>query len=887
MRILSEHNNYKLLPLVKGMLFFFFFFLSLLADVNDVKAQSLMGRDLKTINVDELSDEEILQYIKQVESSGYTEQELELLARQQGMPESQITKLKRRVESLRSQTLKGVKNSKTEQMKTGRRTTEKEEIDFFGKKTKQPTELTNVQKMIFGYDLFQRENLSFTPNLNIPTPDDYILGPGDELIVDLWGSAQVYNRLEISPEGTIRPENLSPIYVNGLSIKEAELKIISRLSEIFGGLKGEEPSIFYQVSLGNVRTVSVSVVGEVNQPGSYSLTSLSTVLTSLYAAGGPTENGTFRKIQLVRNGKIKASIDLYDFLINGLQKDNARVESGDVIIVRPFQSRVELEGEVKRPGYYEIIEGETFADLLKYGSGFTNTAYKSLVVGRRNGLKEKEVVDIEAKDFQTFVVQDGDKFQIDPILDRFKNRVQINGAVYREGEFELTSGLTLKQLIEKADGLRGDVFMTRATIYRMNENLSKDVIPVNLEQLMTGAINDIPLLREDIVSISSIYSLKEEQYVNVSGEVLDAGVYPFFNQMTVLDLIILSGGLTEGASGAFVEISRRNKNATLNSMAEIITLQIDKSLSISKEEGKQLLEPFDQVYIRRTAGYTIQQQVTVEGEVIAPGTYSISRKDERISDIIKRSQGLSTYAYPEGAILVRKTEFAASKSNEEISQEYLQQLRIKLSSDQSTLNSISQTGLIERLNKFQRNTVSPDNVQDEVGSRIKREIAEDIQKQDSLIKDVDIKNEEPTILDLVKILENPGSKYDFIIKEGDVISIPSKLETVRITGQVISPLNVRYDEEFSFKNYINDAGGFTSDAKKGRSYVQYPNGRRKQTKRFLFLKFYPKVEPGSTIFVSEKIEKQGIGTQGWISIGTGLATFGLVAIQAIRLINGT
>lgn len=885
MRILSDNNNYKLLPLVNGVLFLFF--LTLLVHVNDVKAQSLMGRDLKTINVDELSDAEILQYIQQVESSGYTEQELELLARQQGMPESQITKLKRRVESLRSQTLKGEGNSKTEQMRTGRQTVEKEEIDFFGKKTKQPSELTNLQKMIFGYDLFQRENLTFTPNLNIPTPDDYMLGPGDELIVDLWGSAQVYNRLEISPEGTIRPENLSPIYVNGLSIKEAELKIINRLSEIFGGLKGEVPSIFYQVSLGNVRTVSVSVVGEVSQPGNYSLTSLSTVLTSLYAAGGPTEKGTFRKIQLVRNGKLKASIDLYDFLINGVQKDNLRVESGDVIIVRPYQSRVELEGEVKRPGYYEILEGETFADLLKYGSGFTNTAYKSLVVGQRNGLKEKEVVDIDADEFETFNLQDGDKFQIDPILDRFKNRVQINGAVYREGEFELTPGLTLKQLILKADGLRGDVFMTRATIYRMNEDLSKDVIPVNLEQLMSGDIMDIPLLREDVVSISSIYSLQEEQYVNISGEVLDVGVYPFFSQMTVLDLIILSGGLKDGASGAFVEISRRNRNANLNSMAEIITLQIDKALSISKEEGNQLLKPFDQVYIRRAAGYTIQQQVTVEGEVIAPGTYSISRKDERISDIIKRSQGLTTYAYPEGAILVRKTEFVTSKSNEQISQEYLQQLRTKLSSDQSTLNSISQAGLIERLNKLQRKTVSTDNVQDEVGSRIKREIAEDIQKQDSLIKDVEIKNEEPTILDLVKILENPRSKYDFIIKEGDVISIPSKLETVRIAGEVISPLNVRYDEEFSFKNYINDAGGFTSDAKKGRSYVQYPNGRRKQTKRFLFFKFYPKVEPGSTIFVSEKIEKQGIGTQGWIAIGTGLATFGLVAIQAIRLINGT
>ena len=319
-------------------------------------------------------------------------------------------------------------------------------------------------------------------------------------------------------------------------------------------------------------------------------------------------------------------------------------------------------------------------------------------------------------------------------------------------------------------------------------------------------------------------------------------------------------------------------------MAEIITLQIDKSLSLSGEDRNLLLQPFDQVYVRKTPGYTIQQQVTVEGEVIAPGTYSISRKDERISDILKRAQGLTTYAYPEGAILIRKTEFSSSKSNDQISQEHLQQLRAKLLSDESALKNISQTRLIERLNKIQ-NKVAPESEGDVIGSRIKREIVEDIQDQDSLIRDVEIREEEPTVLDLVKILDEPGSKYDFIVKEGDVISIPSKLETVRIAGEVISPLNVRYDETFSFKNYINDAGGFTSTAKKGRSYVQYPNGRRQQTKRFLFFKFYPKVEPGSTIFVSRKPEREGIGASGWISIGTGLATFGLVTIQAIRLME--
>ncbi|NVJ47150.1 MAG: SLBB domain-containing protein [Cytophagia bacterium] len=832
-----------------------------------------MGRDLKTINVDELTDEDIIAYMKQAENSGYTIQQIETIARQRGMSESQIMKLRRRVQQLRQlpQNSTGIQS---EQPQIGRQGPLQIETGLFGKTpyTRADDSLTEEQKKIFGYDLFQRENLTFAPNLNIPTPENYILGPGDEIVVDLWGATQIYNRLEISTEGTIRPDNLSPIYVNGLSIKEAEQKIINRLSEIYNGLKVSPPSIFFQVSLGNVRTVNVSVVGEVNQPGNYSLTSLSTVFTSLYAAGGPTEKGTFRNVQLVRNGKLEATIDLYDFLIHGTQDNNLRIKSGDVIIVRPFESRVELKGEIKRPGNYEILEGETFSDLLEFAGGFMNSAYKSLVTARRNGLKEREVVDINAGDFDTFLPQDGDIFQINPILERYKNRVQIGGAVYREGEYELTSGLTLKQLIEKADGLRGDAFMSRATIYRMNEDFSQDIIPVDLSQLMQGTIPDITLAREDIVNISSIYSLKEEYIVQITGEVLDGGVYPFFRQMTVQDLIVLAGGLTEGASGSIVEISRRNTNASLNTMAEIITIQIDKSLSLSKEDRNQVLQPFDQVFIRKAPGYTIQQQVTVEGEVIAPGTYSISRKDERISDILKRAQGLTTYAYPEGAILIRRTEFSSFKSNDQISQEYLQELRLKLLDDESSLQSTSQTRLIERLNKIQSKK-SSENEKDIVGTRVRRENILEIQEQDSLIQDVEIREEEPTVLDLVNILENPGSKYDYIVKEGDVISIPAKLETVRVTGEVISPfLNVRYDENLNFKDYINDAGGFTSGAKKGRSYIQYPNGRRKQTKRFLFFKFYPKVEPGSTLIVSSKRERNPLRLQEVLAITSSLAT---------------
>lgn len=855
----------------------------------ETQAQSLSGTDLSTINIDDLTDQDILNYIKEAENRGFTQAQVEALARQRGMTEIQISKLRRRVEQLRlSSSGANQKLENTQQLSTGRNETTLDD-DVFGMlvESERSKSLTDEQKKIFGFDLFNSENLTFAPNLNIPTPEDYVIGPGDELIIDLWGTTQANLRLFVSTEGTVRPENLSPIYINGLSIKAAEEKIIERLSEINSGLKsrgGQRATIFYQVSLGNIRTINVTIVGEVNSPGNYALNSLSTVFTALHAAAGPNENGTFRSIQLIRNNKLKAEIDLYDFLIEGIKKGDERLKNGDVIIVKPYKARVEIEGEVRRPGIFELEKGEDFEDLLEYTGGFTSSAYRSLVTVKRSGNREREVLDVEADQFETFIPRNGDVFEVSPILERYSNRVQIEGAIHREGEYQLTDGLTLKQLIEKADGLRGDAFLNRATIYRMNEDFSQDVLPIDLTQLMSGVIPDVPLVREDLVRISSIYDLKEEYIVQISGEVIEGGVYPFFNQMTVQDLIILSRGLTEGASGAIIEISRRNKNGALGTSAEIITLQIDKTLSLINEDRNLLLEPFDQVYVRRSPGYTVQQQVTVEGEVLAPGVYSINRKNERISDIIKRAKGLTPYAYPQGAILIRKTEFSSGKSNDEINQEYLQQLRDKLLSDESELKNISQTRLIERLNTIQtKNTDS--NETDAIGSRVKKELVQDIQEQDSLISEVKIKEEEPTVLDLIKILENPGSKYDFLVREGDVISIPPELETVRVTGEVISPLNVRFEKTFSFKDYINDAGGFTARAKKGRSYIQYPNGRKKQTRRFLFFKFYPKVEPGSTIFVSRKPERQGLSPQAWISIGTGIATLGLVTIQAIRLIE--
>ena len=864
---------------------------------NKLNAQSLSGLDLKSVRVDDLTDEQIRGYIKQAKARGLTQEQLEALARQQGVSETEISKLRRRVAKLRIGGL-----TKTDSLglsnQTQRNASILSEEEAFGLLPGEDRpELTPQQKKIFGFDVFRRNSLTFAPNLNLPTPRDYVLGPGDEVLVDLWGATQQFLDFKVSPEGTIRPENLSPVYVNGLTIDQAQHRIIDRLSQIYSGLKGargKSPTIFHQVSLGNIKTINVEVVGDVAMPGMYALNSLSTVYTALHSAGGPAEEGTFRGIRLVRNNEIFKTIDIYSYLTEGIKSGDVRLKSGDVIIVRPLQNRVTLDGEVRRPGLFELKEGENFEDLLKYAGGFTNSAFKSLVTVKRNGDKEKEFIDVTASEFATFHPKDGDLIEVSAILDRFSNRVIIDGAVFRGGEYQLTDGLTLKQLIEKADGLRGDAYLTRATIYRANEDFSQSTIPFDLAALMSGEMEDIPLMREDLVNISSIYDLREEYMVQISGEVREEGVWPFFKDMTVKDLIVLAKGLKESASGALVEISRRNKDSNTNTIAEIIRLTIDERLSLDPEEAEMVLEPFDQVYIRRSPGYTVQQQVIVEGEVLAPGLYTISRKDEKISDILKRAEGLTPYAYPEGAILIRKTEFYNAKSNDDISEEYLQQLRQKILrqkilTDESELKNVSQERLIERLNTINNddddNNNDDDNNDDNKGSRVKKDLIEDIAERDSLVDKVEIAEEEPVAINLNKILENPGSKYDLIVRSGDVISIPGKLETVRVAGEVISPLNVRFDESYSFKDYIHQSGGFLHSAKKGGSYVQYPNGERKGVRRFLFFRLYPKVEPGSTIVVSKKPERQHLSTQGWISIGTGLVTFGLVAIQAIRLVR--
>lgn len=838
-------------------------------------AQSLTGTDLTTINIDDLSDEQLINYMKQAESSGYTQSQLEAFARQRGMPETQISKLRNRISQLR---LNAGQSISTDGSTTNERTFPiMSESDIFGRLAGETTvvELTEAQKKIFGFDLFRSDKLNFSPNLNIATPEGYVLGPGDGVVIDLWGATQQYWTLEVSPEGTIRPQDLSPVYVSGLTIEKAREKVIDRLSQVYGGLKpldGSAPTIFSQISLGNIRTINVTIVGEVNSPGNYALNSLSTVYTALHAAGGPTEDGTFRSIRLIRNNKLKTEIDLYNFLIEGVKPNDQLLKDGDVVVVKLAQGHVEVEGLVRRPGIYELKEGESFATVLSNAGGFESGAFKSFITVDRFSDKGKKVLNISSDNFDNEYPQDGDVVTIQVNQELYSNRVILEGAVQMEGPYELETSLTVRGLLERSGGLKGDAYLKRATIYRMKEDYSQETIAFDLQQVLSGGQSDIPLMNEDVVRVSSIYDLREEYYIQINGEISHPGSYPYISNMEVEDVILLAGGLNEGASAARIEISRRNTGGVPNSLAEIITLNINKDLSVSGNASSAQIKPFDQIYIRKTPNYNLQKQVTLEGEVTRPGIYSISRKDERVSDLIKRAEGLTDYAYPEGAILIRKTEFAERKTDNQINREKLELLKSKILADTSIALNQARIELVERLENMITEVEKDFEEERYIGSQFKKILSEDIAAEDSLRAPVTFNGKEPTVIDLNEVLSNPGSKYDYILREGDVISIPGKLETVRVAGEVISPLNLSFDNSFSFKDYINDAGGFTSEARKGRSYIQYPNGRKKQARRFLFFKFYPKVEPGSTIFVSKKPPRDKISLQEILAITSSLAT---------------
>jgi protein involved in polysaccharide export with SLBB domain len=849
------------------LLLFFFFALA----STTVLAQSLA--DIAKVKVDMLSDAQLMEMLQRAKDNGLNESQVVTMARERGMPAGEVGKLQQRLAKLKqggkaSQPKEGVSDS--ERMMEG-----ESELTEVPAPPALET-LSPYQQKIFGFTLFYNKELNFNPSLNIPTPQGYVLGSGDQLLIDIYGASQQSFDLKVSPDGKILVPNIGPISVGGSTVAAASARIKTALTQIYSGLASGISSM--DLRLGNIRTVQVALAGELNRPGNYTLPAFASPFNALFAAGGPNENGSFRHIQVYRDSKLLTEIDVYDFLIKGSHSSSITLRDNDVIIVPPVRARVELTGPVRREGYFEVKPNENLNDLLSFAGGFKPEGYKDRLTLTRMTGTELKVEEVEAAGFATFVPKDGDSYRIGEILDRFENRVQISGALLRPGIFALEPGLTIGQLIQRAQGLRPDAFVNRATLYRTQADYSLAIVPVDVQGVLSGKVADIPLQREDVLHIPSRYELKEEYYLKISGEVNSPGAFAFGENMRVADLILQAGGFKAGAQASRIEVVRRKNSDDGSQIAEILPVSVDANLAIV--ENGLVLQPFDHVIVRRNPGFRTEQLVRIEGEILYPGEYALASANERISDLVARSGGYTAFAYPKGATLIRRNEYFQSPTEAQQQQQLLQSVKGNLPLDslnRSELNAQLEGRIQKEIDAKAKATAANPEVL--LVDQYKKQTIETLAKRDSI--QVEVKTTEMIGIDLEAILKNPKSSQDLILLEGDVLSIPKELQTVRMRGELLFPTSTRFVQGSQFKQYISRAGGFTDRSRKSKSYIVYANGNVNRTKRFIFFNFYPRVAPGAEIVVPQKPEREGITAQGWIGIGTSLATLGLLINQLI------
>ena len=731
----------------------------------------------------QMSDDQVIQYVKEANKSGKSQKQITTELLRRGVTKEQVSRIQQKYSE--SNTVSNKSNEMPSQLRQRtlvddgggqRRTTDYSEVGMLDETVggrvdnrADNTATTDNASQIFGHDVFTNRNLTFEPSINLATPVDYRLGPGDEVIIDVWGASENTIRQSISPEGTIQVSGLGPVQLSGMTVKDANAYLQREFSKIYSGISGSEPTSQIKLTLGDIRTIQINIMGEVAVPGTYTLSSFSSVFHALYRAGGVNKIGSLRSIKVVRNGKTIADLDVYDYLMKGKMKDDIRLQEGDVIIVNPYESLVRIAGKVKRPMFYEMKPTETVATILNYAGGFTGDAYKKAVRIIRKSGREHQVYNVDEMDYSVFRLDDGDSISVDAVLKRFENRVEIRGAVYRSGLYELSGTVnTVKQLIKKAEGLRGDAFLNRALLDRENEDLSHEVIAVDLGGLLKGTVADIPLQKNDILYIPSIHDLKEEETISIHGEVASPGTFLFSKNMTIEDLLVQSGGLLEAAATTKVDITRRIKDPKSTSFSSVLgkTYSFDiKDGLVVGGEGDFHLEPFDEVYVRKSPAYRKQQNVVVAGEVLFGGNYALVKKNERLSDLISKAGGITPDAYVKGARLIRKM----TEEEQRRQADAVRMARMGEGKD-----SIS----VEKLNISDTYTVG---------------------------------------INLEKAISNPGSDFDLVLREGDVLFIPEYINTVKISGAVMYPNTVLYKRGESLRYYINQAGGYGNLAKKKKA----------------------------------------------------------------------
>ena len=780
----------------------------------------------------QMSDDAVIAYVKQGVAAGKSQdamiQELAL----RGVTREQAERLKERMQKEQAGT-SAVRTAGAQER--ARRTddavlgTDQAEAEII---------LSEVEEtsgpQVFGRNIFTNRNLTFTPSANLPTPAEYKLGPGDEVIIDIWGTNQATIRQTISPDGTINIPDVGLVSLNGMTVKAADSYLRKKLGQIYS-VDGADSKSEIKLTLGNIRTIQVNVLGEAAMPGTYNISSLSNIYHALYRAGGVSELGSLRGIQLIRKGKKVADVDVYDFILNGKSPDSVILEEGDIIVIPAYDRLVDINGNVKRPMTYEMKDGETVADLVEYAGGFAGDAYKeSINVVRQNG-KEYQVYTVDAPDYASFILEDGDGLTVGKMLERFANKLEIKGAVYRPGIYQLGNGVnTVSQLIAKADGLRGDAFTNRGLIHREREDLTLEVIPFDVKAVVNGSASDIELKKNDIIYIPSIHDLKDLGTITVVGEVARPGTFVFAENTTLEDAIMQAGGLLESASVVKIDVARRIKDASSDvqtaEIAEVFTFSFKDGYVLDGEAGF-VLQPYDNVTVRKSPSYTEQALVRVTGEVAFPGSYTLTVRAERLSDIVAAAGGVNQWAYVKGARLIRQMD------------------EIEAARYESTLDVM-------------------DSAKDSIDvNTIKMEQAYFVG------------------IDLEAALANPGGAADLVLREGDQLIVPQLNNTVLISGNVLYPNTVTYRPNMTVNDFVEQAGGYGFRSKKSKAYVVYMNGTVARARRFS----RTAVQPGCEIIVPKKREREG-GIQEILSIATTatslattIATIGnIVSLSASR-----
>jgi protein involved in polysaccharide export with SLBB domain len=799
---------------------FFRILLTIIFAISFFIVNAQIPSDLSRVKASQITDTQLQQILNQANARGLTPEQIEEDLIRRGLPTAELNELKLRMQQLQpvaSEAGQEPKSTVNVRRTALQKQTVVDTLSFLPSRPK-----------LFGLEMFSNTQLSFEPDLRMPTPKNYIIGPDDELILHVYGMNMSQQNLKVSPEGTVNLRYAGVIPVNDLTIEAATSLFKSKLAKYYPGLKSGQTKL--QLSLGNIRSIRVTLIGAINRPGTYTLPSLATLFNALYVSGGPAENGSFRNIELVRNSKVVATADLYDFLVRGDQSGNLRLEDNDVIRVPFARLLVTLNGELNRPGIFELKKTESLGDAIEFAGGFKSKAFQGRITGNRFTNIGRSVIDVVGDSLNAFIPRNGDEYFIDSVINRYENRVVINGAVLKPGSYALDPGMTLKNLVDKAQGVKEDVYGGRAIVVRTRPDLTKEYLSVKLEPILTGRDPGIALVKDDSIHVASIFDLKDTITVTINGAVRNPGIYRYEDSLSLKSLILKAGGYAENATAKGIEISRRKKDVDVTTAGSKIVelINIDENKDLASNSPDFQLSPFDIITIKEDPFYKKQISVKISGEVLMPAVYTLQSREERLSSLIQRSGGLLYTANVKGAKLIRQRKGAVDTSE-----------------------------VLRLLKSLEKDTA--------------RKTDSSLQKSTRIVA-----------IDLAYILSHPQSEDDITLEEGDELYIPRINNTVSIYGEVYKPVDIMYEKGKKMKDYLSDAGGTTQMGKRNRAFVIYANGGAAKINRTLgIFPSYPKIYPGSSIYVPQKPKRDGTFDAGKAGILVSAVTALVTAVALL------